>query len=481
MSSEGRRRWAGPRLTPRSALLGCVLAIAPSSIAVVAAATSAAAPLTEQVDWISVSPAYLRSGVVVVSSHVASGCQQDCVHIWVSHDRGASWQRSAAAGWRHGRAVVVLDGAGRELLLADDTTSSVQRSSDLGATWSDVGAAGNGTAAPSYARDGAIAVAGTSRDAIVSASGVHAVTGSGGSMHDAEFAFAPVPFGSRAPVLLSGVDAHSGAPLVERCDASLSCAGPVALPGGTQWSGAAMTMAFSSAYAGDGVVFAATGLGVYKSSDGGASFAPLSVAPGASATGTPMLALGPGYAEHGASHSVFVAVVQIVKPDSTSGGHTHTSGGVYRSSDGGATFTSLGSPGALDHGATAVAVAPDGRLFAGYLNFPAGAGLVCNDGSGWMPLCGAAAGTSGTKGAAAGAGASACATSRCPVAPSPPPSAGGTGVGASGPTSAGVPSLQAGAHTTAPSGHSWLAVAIVAAAVAMALAAAGGLRAARRR
>jgi len=460
-------------------LLACLLASTAAPFAVSAAGAPAPAPLTEQVDWVSVSPAYLRTGVVVVSAHVASSCQQDCVHLWVSRNRGASWQRAAATSWRHGRAIVVLDGAGRELLLADDTTTSAQRSGDLGATWNDLGAAGNETPAPSFASDGAIAVAG-SRDVVVSTAGAHDVAGSGGSMHDAEFAFAQSPAGSRAPALLSGVDARSGAPLVERCDASLSCADPAALPGGTQWSGAAMTMAFSNGYASDGVVFAGTGLGVYKSSDGGATFAPLSVAPGASATGTPMLALGPGYAEHGGSRTVYVAVVQIIKPDSTAGGHPHTAGGVYRSTDGGATFASLGSPSALDKGATAIAVAPDGRLFAGYLDFPGGAGLVCNDGTGWKPLCGGPADAAGGKGTGAGSGASACHAARCLAAPASAATAAPSPGVASGPTPGVVPAIQAGAHAGGASGHGVVVVGVVAAVVAALLAVAGALRAARR-
>jgi len=310
--------------------------------------------------------------------------------LWASHDGGASWHQAAARGWDQGRPTIVANSTGHDTLFAPGA-HGVQRSDDGGETWQTV-ASGNSTGAtalPTYPSDGTVAVVGTS-DFLLSAHGRKSVTGSGGKYTDYSFYFAPdYPSTGRRPVaLLSAIDGH-GMPVVQQCNASLACSGGSPLPGSVTYS-APVALMPSTTYAADGVVFAQTGRGIYKSADGGVSFSPLPVAAadGASITTTPMLALAPGYKESGPVRTLYVAVFETFADPRA----PHTGGGVFRSDDGGTTWRKVGSPSPLDSGAVSVAVASDGRLFAGYLyTSPAGTGegLLCSTDGGahWSANC----------------------------------------------------------------------------------------------
>jgi photosystem II stability/assembly factor-like uncharacterized protein len=446
---------------------------------------------SEAVDGLAVSPAYLRTGLVVASSHSMSSCSQNCVHLWVSHDGGATWARAAARGWQNGRAVIALDGRGHETLVAAGS-SNVQRSTDDGATWTDVGAGGAPVVLPSYAHDNGMAVAAAgskgNADYVVMSSGTHAVPGSGGGAQDVAFAVSPSfpdAVAGFAPALLSAVDPHSGLAEILSCAATFSCSNPVVLAGQAPMSGPA-TLAVSPAYAKDGTVFAYTGSGLYKSTNGGRSFVTLTVGdPGTVATAPLMMAMAPNYDDKGSTPTAYVAITELVG----SGQGSRTAGGVYRTTDGGSTWAPVDKGSVVDTGASAVALAPDGRLFAGYLGVQ-GSGLLCNAGHGWQAACppvGAGAGANSATGAhSACPNASSCAAAAA-TAGSPSPASTPQAGGASSPAAGGTgPGANAGdsrlAGTAVGQSRPWLLPTVLGA-IAIAVAAIAWLtgRARRRR
>jgi hypothetical protein len=192
--------------------------------------------------------------------------------------------------------------------------------------------------------------------------------------------------GKFAPALLAAEDPHTQYPVIQKCDTSLTCSGAASLSGSQLYSAPAKLIP-SAKYADDGTVFAQTGRGTYKSTNGGVTFQPLVVGqPGATTTATPMMAVAPGYTEAGPTRTAYVAVFQAF----VQGKVTRTAGGVYRTVDGGATWAPLASPGPFDQGAFGVAVAPNGRLFAGFVATTRGqAGLLCSvdGGSTWRAAC----------------------------------------------------------------------------------------------
>lgn len=341
------------------------------------------------VSGVSVSPAYAQTGLVFAMAQDMSTRQ---LALWASQDGGASWYRPRASGWNHGLPQVAVDASGREIALAG-SSSDVVRSDDLGQTWTSVGGAGTPAASPTYKDDAAAAVAGmgnNSPDYVLHSAAASTVAGSSGVMQDHLFAFTVAsPADSvHPPVLLSGNDPRTGFPEVERCSAAFACsAPPTSLAGSSSFSGPA-SLALSSAFSSDATVFAQSTTGIYKSVDGAGTFAPLTAAPadGAASTSFTGLVLAPGYAEHGAVHTVYASYTQAFVSQS----NPHLEGGILRSRDGGATWTQLARTTPLGGGTTFLAIAPDGRLFAGYLALRAGqAGLLCSTdmGATWQARC----------------------------------------------------------------------------------------------
>jgi hypothetical protein len=387
--------------------LAAVAAVAPTRV------TAASAPALNgvSVQTIVVSPAYAHTGVVVAVGTQGYPCKSNCYHMWVSRDRGASWQQAAVGGWKGGSPIMAVDGSGKEHIFTG-VSGGVQRSDDLGKSWSDVGAGGNPAVSPSYPSDSLLAVAGTS-DYTLKGGSMQTVSGSGGTMSDGYWAVMPgfPSTGSLSPVFLGGVNS-TGKATVEHCTSSFSCSGPTVLPVTDAFAGAPLVLP-STTYVHDRTVFAHTAEGVFKSTDGGATFVPVTPpVPGATHVATSQTALSPSYSENGPDRRVWEAVIAV---KGTGQGMT-VSGDLYSSTDGGTTWKGVGSPGPFDRGATAVAVAPDGRVFAG-AGPTVGGGLLCSpDGTTWMGYCpGSSQNTSATSSSSGQQHAGGCTGSACPT------------------------------------------------------------------
>lgn len=368
------------------------------------------------VAWLAVSPAFDRTGLVVA---LAGTCAHHAC-LWVSRDGGDRWVRSAAAGWAGGRIFIGLSPSGAEILYAE-SSQTLQESLNDGATWVPAGPAGSPTPVPGHPGEVAVASGVTGTDYLLGPSGRHPVTGSGGSYADLSFAFAPgyPSAGGYPPALLAAANRSSGLPVIEQCTAALACHGSATLAGAQTFSAPGMQLFPAGDYASSGVVFARTGRGLYESRDGGSSFTPVPVGdPSATATATAMLALSPGFTSAGPVRTMYVALLQIFQ-DHADPSASHSGGGIYRSDNAGLSWSRVGSPSPLDEGATAVAIAPDGRLFAGYVNPTSGtAGLLCStdQGNSWQATCPPVGAGASQANRGAGAGSAGCCTTTGPAA-----------------------------------------------------------------
>jgi len=379
----------------RTGSLAAAAAVIVAAIVVATRPAAAAAPPAspigdnQQVYAIVVSPAYVTTGLVVAAAGTLSSTNKQ-LSLFVSQDGGATWGRAAGAGWDGGAPAIGIGPSGREVLVAG-TGKGVQRSDDLGQTWTRIGDAGTPSIMPSFGGDGAVAVGDGAHDYIVRGGASSAVAGSSGTLQDFAFAFmagASSHSGGWAPVLLSAVDPHTNLSVVERCTAQLACSGPATTLAGTSAYSGPPTLLPSTTFASDGTVFARTQMAVFKSTDGGATFAPLAVSPTTAGTTYPAMGLAPGYSEHGAVRTAYVTELQGATQEHS----PNTQGGVYRTTDGGATWAHLGDGTQLTGGAMALAVAPDGRVFASYLGLASTSihgGLLCSiDGGGtWLGTC----------------------------------------------------------------------------------------------
>jgi photosystem II stability/assembly factor-like uncharacterized protein len=345
---------------------------------------------------LTVSPAYAKTGTVVATG-TRSACQGYCFAVWVSHDGGHSWHRTPQHAPTPLYISIGVDADGREVLFGAGS-KQLQRSEDWGETWTDVGSGGKPTVLPSFAKDGGVVVAEGAgpADYLIRDSLPSDIEGSSGRMQDIGFSVASrFPNGGRfSPALLAAIDPHSQLPVALRCNAQFVCDRPTVLKVPTH--NVAANLALGTAllmpddYATDGVVFANTPRGIFKSVDGGASFKLLQVAPPAPGSGgvaTPMLALAPGYRESGPTRTAYVAAYQL----SEGNGTLSQSGGIYSTTDGGTTWFPLTTGTPFTNGADSIAVAPDGRLFAGFRDnaLEGGAGLVCSidNGKTWHASC----------------------------------------------------------------------------------------------
>jgi hypothetical protein len=424
----------------------------------------------------SISPAFDQTGLVLAAANqVSSTCPSGgCArHLWLSHDGGASWHLvTPPPGWVQAPPTIGVD-AGRHESLFAEGSSGVERSDDSGRTWSRVGSAGLPTAAPTYSRDSSVGVIGNS-DYLLQGGSSHPITASSGQLVETGLSFASTfpNGGSHAPALLAGLDRKTQAPVVESCSADLTCGNASNLPVASQWSNVA-TLAMSSNYTSDGVVFAQIGqTSVYKSVDGGHTFTPLTVvSEGATYTRIPMLVVPSDYREAGPDRTVYTAVLEVWQDMTTRPPTVKVGGGIYRSADGGGTWSKISAGSPLDGGAAAVAVAPNGRLFAGYLSGTTGhSGLLCSaDGHTWQASCPRVGNWSDATGSAAvashGRGDGGMATSGGGAGGSNSSSTSGAGGAVTGETGAiagqsdGVAGVR---NASAVGGHPWLWILIAA-------------------
>lgn len=479
------------RTFPQSFALcaGAGVAVVAAILATAAGGAAASPPSSpsgigsENVLGIAIAPDFVHSGLAAVQSTPLAQCSSDCHHLWVTHDGGATWHRPASRGWNGVYVNIGRDKSGNDVLF--DGLGPLQISTDGGEDWTTIaGPTGFTSVAPSFGSDGSVAIAGVSKGDYLYRDGkLTQVTGSGGAYYDYGFMFAPstVPGSPFAPVLLSASDDHASVPYIEQCDTSLKCSTPVAIANAGPFA-VPVSLLPSADYGHDGTVFARAGRQAFKSITGGASFTPLTiVSDGATVQTVPMMALAPGYAEHGAVRTAYAAIFEEFT-GKTSG---HTAGGVFQSTDGGATWARLGSPSPLDNGADAVAVAPNGRLFAGYLTNGA-AGLLCSGdgGASWQASCSplgdhtstSSQRSSGTCTAACSVGADAHATSNGNLQPGE--------TGATGPHPDGGPTTGSAAqsrNTAAHAGSTLNRGALIAAILAVLLLIFTGVQWVRRR
>jgi len=403
LATERRRPQRALRKASARASLGAIITTAIASLAApgsaLAAATPTPAPYPSAIGnelplWIAVSPAYATTGLVLEMSSPQASCQKDCVHLWRSRDGGASWAQLHPTGWAQGDFVITADSAGRETVYTQ-AGSAVLKSTDQGQTWTSVGAGGTPTPVPPGG--GPVGVAALNgNDYLLQPSGTQTpVVGSHKSGTDLDFAYSPSypGAGKFSPALLLGANSSTGVLTVFHCDTALSCGTPAVVgSAATGYTAYASRLFPADDYATSGSVFLFTQRGLLKSTDGGSTFTPLTVVSdnGAQTTATTMMALAPGYHEAGPTRILYVSVLQAFVPTTANKNNPpRTAGGVYRSDDGGSSWIPLGANGPVFHGSSAVAVAPDGRIFAGWLDGFGHSGIACspNRGASWGQRC----------------------------------------------------------------------------------------------
>jgi hypothetical protein len=336
--------------------------------------------------------------------------------------------------------VIAVDSRGHDVLYSASASATV-RSDDGGETWLPVGPSGTPAISPTYAIDGKVAVAVSGgNDYALDNKGQTSLPGSSGQAYDMSFAYAPgyPSAGKYKPVLLTAEDKSQRLPVIQQCTAAYACSGGATLAGAVTFS-SPVTLLPSSAYANDGTVFAQSGRGIYKSTNGGAAFTAIPLGDAsATATTTPMMALASGYADQGAVRTAWVSVFQVFQNKSDPKA-SRTGGGIYRTDDGGVTWHAQATPGPFDGGAISVAAAPDGRLFGGYIGMSGLAGLLCSTdgGSSWQGACPKVGAAANDPGLPAGTHVQTCTTCAAAAAPSGQPAAGAS-------SSASVPNGQAG-------------------------------------
>jgi hypothetical protein len=374
----------------RVSLLGAVALVSSLAlpVAVRAGATpSAAAPGTVFFS-IRVAPDYTTSHAIFASGSELT-CQSNCARLFRSTDGGHTWLRATAAGWTNGDTWPALSSRGP--LLVSAGRSAVQESWDGGEHFSTVGV-------PAGSID-VTSAGGAARAIIVDSSdhwrrvnladlGVQDVPGASGTLQFGTGLFTGlVPDAGGIAGLAFGKDITTGLPALERCTATWRCDAPSDI----EASSDGVLVQPSIAFAADRTVFARSvqhGT-LFRSTDAGHSFAPVTVAPAAN-TGVISTVQGLAFsadfdaaAPRGSAYAAVVGVTQAANGPAT------VIGGVYFSRNGGASWQRLGASSELDHGATALAVTPDGHIVAAFLDAQArAAGLLCTaDGGTWQASC----------------------------------------------------------------------------------------------
>jgi len=314
------------------------------------------------------SPNYERDHEVYASGLSFEGCASLCPALFHSNDGGAHWTRLGAFGFEGGD-VMLPPSYPDDRRIFVGGPHALKVSSDNGGTFTPLTPAGGYTAmSPAFsAGDGRILVGAIpgwiyhdDTKAVTPFDMVPQSTSAALS-----FAYAPTyPRDHR--IVVGGVDPSPAQnATVSACDGS-ACT-PAAMLEGSTGTPAVMT---SHRYSTSGLAYAWDVDKMYRSTDGGRSFAPLHL---------PAQAGIEAVAED-AQGGLYLGLLQI-------GAHG-TTGGLFVSHDFGTTWQQLGRGTALDRGALSVIALPSGNILVGpYAN--RGGGLQCSSDGGrtWATRC----------------------------------------------------------------------------------------------
>lgn len=353
-----------------------------AAIVVVLPISGAALAAPERRVWVGsvvASTAYAANHTLYSVQRVVD-CKSDCTRLMRSDDGGASWRPAAASAWS-GASVVAARLGGREVLVSP-SQDGIEVSYDGGEAFEAINSpTGAVDVAPSATGGLDVVVSGADGQYLLELPGGDVRKLEGTSLDSAQISFHPswpeVPEGQPA-ALASGAHPRTGLPVVQPCDASLTCTGGTAVdtkPG-------LAPLHLSPRFDRDGIVFAAhIRGGLFRSTDRGRSFRPVRVAP---ATDKELISTVQSMAFGQAS--VFAGVLSVSGKE---GGSGRIDGGVYRSDDAGVTWDKVGGASDLDRGVTALAAAGDRVLAAPMSAFAAPAApVLCSvDLEAWRTSC----------------------------------------------------------------------------------------------
>jgi len=333
--------------------------------------TRNATPAQSQMTSIAASPDYENDHTLVASGRVACATTT-CPVLFISHDGGATWQQRAASGFT-GYDVLLPPDFPRDPRIFAMAPEGLEVSKNLGATFR-VALPVQGEAAISPLFD-----AGDPRLLVANASVIEywanqglakpaLMVGPAGRWLTVEFSST---YQRDRTVFVGGVRPQNGAVrgAVYRCSGEICGATDLPSEIDAPW------VRVSPRFAKDHLAYAFTSSALYRSTNGGGTFARLSTPfDRAHDVISDVLIDSPG-----AEGGILVAI------QSSRAGHA----GVYRSLDAGVTWTRTTiAPSGFRSGVRAIYQAPGGRLFALGLT----RGVVCSDdvGSTWTTRCAAA-------------------------------------------------------------------------------------------
>jgi RNA polymerase sigma-70 factor (ECF subfamily) len=314
------------------------------------------------------SPNYQHDHEIYASGTSIENCLALCPALFRSTDAGQHWTRLPAVAF-DGGTVMLPPSYPADSRIFIGGPNALEVSSDRGTSFTPLTPAGGFTAmSPAFSAGDSRILVGAIPGWIYH-DGTKAVTPFDAVPESAStglsFAFAPAyPRDHR--IVVGGTDTSPNQKaIVSACDVS-NCTAPTVLAGSTG-TPAVMT---SRSYSVSGLTFAWTPVGLYRSTDGAASFSSLRMpAPGT------VKALA-----EGADGTLYMGLL--------SNGPAGANGGLFASHDAGTTWSRLGAGSVLDHGVLSVIALPSGNILVGPYG-PLGGGLQCSSDNGrtWGPRC----------------------------------------------------------------------------------------------
>jgi len=301
-----------------------------------------------------------------------SQCTTGCTELWRTVDGGATWARAAARGWERSTVLPVV--VGRRAALVTAVAGGYALSYDAGETFQHIDAPGSPTAVTEGSA-GAVELLLTGKDGSsdyvlgLPAGTTKAIPGDPSLDH---LQINPSPAyghsGANIPAAVAwGVDQAKRSERLDWCDDALVCTPKAAISAGGQ-------VVFSPTFATDETLFLLSPNGLLRSTDGGVTLVPVTVMTSDSSTlitTVTSLAATPDFDTRSGHGTLFAGVVAASKSRSNT-----VSGGVFRSSDGGLSWQPSNDNAGLSSGVAALTMAPDGRLFAGTIQFGDSPGFV---------------------------------------------------------------------------------------------------------